>query len=301
MNFKFSNYLIALRAWSAPASTMPALAAFSYYFYKHFTSNIAVNWTLGALAILGAFIFHMGANLVSDYFDFRQGVDRKETYGSSRLLVDGVMQPKTILWYGVAFLFVGCVLGVFLWRNTGNNLLWIGVAGLVGSFFYYKFKFNALGDLLIFVIFGQLVALGTGFVMTSSLNFTLLLVSAPIGFLVVNILHSNNLRDIKHDGQANIRTQAMVIGLRASKIQYFTLSALAYLFVIGMIICGILSVWSALVLLTVPISIKNCKRITTAEIEKPENIKDMDTESAKLVLMFSLLLILSNFIAGILK
>jgi len=38
----------------------------------------------------------------------------------------------------------------------------------------------------------------------------------------------------------------------------------------------------------------------TAEVEKPELIKDLDANSAQLVLIFSLLLSIANFIAPVL-
>ena len=57
------------------------------------------------------------------------------------------------------------------------------------KFLFEMPEVHALGDLLIFVIYGQLIALGTTYVMTSDIDLYILAVSAPIGFLIVNILH----------------------------------------------------------------------------------------------------------------
>jgi len=64
------------------------------------------------------------------------------------------------------------------------------------------------------------------------------------------------------------------------------------------VVLKILNPVSLIVLLSFPILMKNIKEIRTSEIDKPEKIKDMDGKSAQLVMIFSLLLTISNFIAG---
>ncbi len=224
-------------------------------------------------------------------------MDRVDTFGSRRMLVDGVFTPKAILQFGVILLALGSLLGIYFLLNTGIDLLWIGLIGVLGTFFYYKMKFMALGDLLIFIIYGPLIALGTAFVMTNEISWDVLFLSIPIGFLVVNILHANNTRDIRDDGKANIKTQAMLLGLKGSKIQYILLAMGAYVAVILMVVFGMLHPLSLLVVITLPIALKNIKLMQQAQVDKPEIIKDLDAASAQLVMAFSVLLSLSNFIA----
>lgn len=291
------NWIIATRPWSFPASTMPALAAISYIFFTKNEVATDINWWYGILAMLGAMIFQASGNLIGDYFDFKYKVDREDTFGSSRMLVDGVFTPKAILQFGVILLALGSLLGIYFLLNTGIDLLWIGLIGVLGTFFYYKMKFMALGDLLIFIIYGPLIALGTAFVMTNEISWDVLFLSIPIGFLVVNILHANNTRDIRDDGKANIKTQAMLLGLKGSKIQYILLAMGAYVAVILMVVFGMLHPLSLLVVITLPIALKNIKLMQQAQVDKPEIIKDLDAASAQLVMAFSVLLSLSNFIA----
>ena len=163
------NWILAIRPWSFPASTMPALLVISYVFLNQNSFPDGINWWYGMLALLGAVIFHASGNLISDYFDFKYKVDRKDSFGSSRMLVDGVFTPKSILSLGIVFMLIGILIGFFLLFNTGMDLLWIGVIGVLGTFFYYKLKFVALGDLLILIIYGPLIGFGTAFVMTNRL------------------------------------------------------------------------------------------------------------------------------------
>lgn len=300
MKHPFKDWLIAARPWALPASTMPALIAISYVFYTKGNLNIEINWWFGVLALIGAAVFQTSGNLISDYFDFNYNVDRKESFGSSRMLVEKVFQPKEILNFGLIMLLIGSGIGLFLWLNTSVQLLWIGLLGVVGTYFYYKLKYMALGDLTIMIVFGWLISLGVFLVMTNQLEWKLLLISSSVGFLIVNILHANNMRDIKHDGEANIKTQAMLLGIKKSIAQYVILGYSAYLIIILSVILGFLHPLSLIVLLSLPILLKNVKEIRSASVDKPESIKDMDGKSAQLVMIFSLLLSISNFVAGIL-
>lgn len=295
---KITAWIIATRPWSFPASTMPALVTISYvYFLKNEIAS-DINWFYGVLAFIGAGIFQASGNLIGDYFDFKYGVDRKESFGSSRMLVDGIFSPKTILNYGVVMLAIGILLGWFLFIHTGPDLLWIGGIGVLATFFYYKLKFAAFGDLVIFIIYGPLIGLGTAFVMTNQLMWNVVLLNIPIAFLVVNILHANNMRDIRDDSRAHIRTQAMVLGMEKAKVQYLILAVGAYVSVILMVVFGMISPLTLIVFLSLPIELKNLKQMKKAEVENPELIKNLDADSAQLVLIFSLLFAVANFLAA---
>jgi 1,4-dihydroxy-2-naphthoate octaprenyltransferase len=74
----------------------------------------------------------------------------------------------------------------------------------------------------------------------------------------------------------------------------------AYLGIIVMVVLGMLHPLTLIVFLSAPIEMKNIKLMLTAEVEKPELIKDLDANSAQLVLIFSLLLSIANFIAPVL-
>ena len=288
------NWIIATRPWSFPASAMPALFAMAYVFYMQ-DSIESIHWGYGVAALLGAVLFQASGNLIGDYFDYMYKVDRKESLGSSRMLVDGVFTPKTIFWFGIIVLCMGILLGLFLWSQTGNDLLWIGIVGALGTFFYYKLKYMALGDVLIFVIYGPLIALGTAFVMTNQLYWEVVVLSIPIAFLVVNILHANNTRDMRDDKLANIKTQALLLGEKGSRIQYTFLAIGSYVAVAIFVLLNMISPLALLVIVTLPLAKKNINLIKQAKIDKPEIIKDLDAMSAQLVMAFTLMYALGIF------
>ncbi|GHV16053.1 1,4-dihydroxy-2-naphthoate octaprenyltransferase [Bacteroidia bacterium] len=288
------DWIIAVRPWSFPVSSLPAFIAMIYTMHTHPGSS--ANWILGVMAIIGAVIFHAGGNLISDYNDYKYGVDREGKVGTD-ILTSKLFTPKQVLVYGWIFIIIGTCLGLFLISQSGIGLLWIGLLGAIGAVFYYIFKFRALGDLLIFLVYGPTIMLGTGYVMLGYIDWTLLFVSLPMAFITVNVLHSNNTRDIRSDRYAEIKTYAMVIGVKASVIHYYILTILSYVSIVVMVILNILPVTALITLITIPIAIKNCKAMSQITEDDVTPINDLDKNTAQLQLMFSASLSLGLIIA----
>jgi len=300
MKHSLKDWIFATRPWSLTASSMPALIAISYIFFirNEFDTCININWWFGLIALVGAVIFQVGGNLLNDYFDYKYNVDRKDTY-SSRTLVDGYFFPKEILYMGIVFLSIGAIIGIYLLINTGWHLLWIGALGLMGTYFYNKMKYIALGDIVIFLIYGLLIGLGVVYVMTGELIWQILLVTSPVGFLIVGILHANNTRDILNDKKANIQTQAMLFGLKGSKMYFVILMLGSYLWILGLLIFKILPPLNLFVIGTLPLTMKCVKQMSSVEINNLDKIKTLTESVAKLVMIFSLLLSAANIVSGI--
>lgn len=304
-----NNWILATRPWSLPASFVPALIAFAYAFWsvksgitypggmgwhEPLSSWSVPSWLLGIFAVCGAVIFQIAGNLISDYYDFNHGVDRAGTFGSSRMLVNGVFTPRQILNFGLTALAIGIFIGMLTFLFAGPHILWIGSLGVTGTYFYYILKYHALGDLCIFIIFGILVPLGVTYSMTSTLDWHIVAVTAPIGLLIVNILHANNTRDIRDDGKASITTQAMLLGLKCSKYKYVVYTILAYAGILACCILGILPWTCVAVVLTAPIAVRNTKCMFSAHsTDHPEAIKSLDSMTAQLVIAFGLIQILA--------
>lgn len=287
-----SIWLQALRLFSLPATVVPVLVGIlmTLVFYEGST-----DWFLLPLILIGTPLFQLAGNLISDYYDFNHKVDQKDTFGSSKVLVNGLLPAKSILRLGVTFTVILFLIGMVLVYFRGWELLVIGGIGLLGVFFYTTMKYRALGDLEIFILFGPLMTFGTFFALTGSheLLTPILLVSIPVGFLVTAILHANNLRDIKFDQRVNIKTLASVLGVQSSKNYYQFLIIGAYVAVVLLIMVQILPYWSLLVFVSLPLAIKNIKTINTAHVDQPDLISMSDATTAQLHLIFGLLLSLS--------
>lgn len=291
-------WIIAAHPWSFPASGSPALIAYSYVFYMYKTGQISdVNWINGIIAFFGAIIFHMAGNLIGDYQDYKGGVDQLEKTGPFRVLVHKIFKPRTILIYGYIVLLIGILIGAYLFLQTGVPLIYIGLFGIVSATLYYKFKYIALGDIIIFLSFGLMVVLGMVYVMTGIINWWSLLIASPVGLLIVAILHANNTRDMLQDKKAGIKTQAMNLGLEGAQVVYQTILLFTYMLVALIVLFNLLHPLVFIVLITMPMALKNIKLMKRATIEDLGIIRFLDTDTAKLVLVFSLLFSAANVIA----
>lgn len=297
---KFSLFMQAVRPFSFSASVVPVLVG-AMFAFTYFDGDMI--WSLLPVVLLASVLLHAGTNLVSEYFDIKKGVDRKDTFGSSKVLVDELLSPKTVLNAGFLSFILGFLLGMMLVYIHGLPILYLGLFGIAGGIFYtgkpIGYKYVALGDLLVFLLMGPLMVIGTYFSLTGVLDWNVALVSIPIGFLVTAILNANNIRDIKHDTEAKVKTLATIMGISASKKEYYFLVFGAYLSVVVMVATGLLSYWVLLIFLSLPVAMKNAKEISIAEVSKPENIAMLDIKTAQLHMQFGLLLTIGLVLTAI--
>ena len=288
---KFSIWIQAIRPFSLSASTIPVIVA---ALYAKVIYPGEIFWFLFPVAFICAALFQIGANLVSDYYDFKTKVDRTETFGSSRVLVEGLLTPKAIYLAGTYCLIIGFLLGLTLVYFRGPAILLLGIIGLLGGYFYTAkpvgLKYLALGDLTVFLLFGPLMVIGAFLALTGDFSWNAFYVSLPLGFLILAILHANNTRDILHDSQANIKTLAMVLGMKGAKAEYYFLIFGSYISIILFVIFKILSPWSLLVFLSIFPAISNVRSISSAKVEKPAEISMLDVKTAQVQLIFGILL-----------
>jgi len=297
---KFSIWMQALRPFSYTASVIPVLfgAMITLVFYKG-----EILWPLMIIIGLASPLFQVGGNLLSEYYDFIHKVDRAETFGSSRVLIEGLLQPTQIFRAGIGSLVVLFAIGMILVYVRGIPMLIIGMVGILASLFYTVFKYRAMGDFLIYLTFGPLMVFGTTYALIG--NFDLLkdslILSIPIAFLVTAILHANNTRDIMHDTSAGIKTLASTLGLKGAQFEYYFLIFGSFLSVIVFIILGLVSPWSLIVFLSIMPALKNVKLMATAEVKNPAKIEMLDVMTAQHHMLFGLLFSISILIMEFIK
>jgi 1,4-dihydroxy-2-naphthoate octaprenyltransferase len=298
---KASLIMQAVRPFSFSASIVPVLvgAMFAFAYYEG-----EILWYLFPVVIIASVLLHSGTNLVSEYFDLEKGVDRKDTFGSSKVLVEDLLAPKTVLKAGYISFTLGFLLGLVLVYVHGLPILYLGLFGIAGGVFYtgkpIGYKYVALGDVLVFLLMGPLMVIGSYFSLTGVFDWNVAIVSLPVGFLVTAILNANNIRDIKHDTEAQVKTLATILGINAAKKEYYFLVFGAYLSVILMVIGGLLHLWSLLIIISLPVALKNVKDISIAEVNNPEAIAIMDIRTAQLHMQFGLLLTIGLVLTALL-
>lgn len=281
----FGHWVIAVRPWSFPASAMPIIVTLAFLFWK----GADINWGLGVWTLINMLLFHIAGNVWSDYNDFKKTVDREDTYGA-KTLTTGMFQPKEIRNLAIATLAVGVASGLSLVALTGFPLLWIGLAGAAFTLLYPALKFNALGDFCILMTFAFLPTLGTAYITTGVVDWSVLWIALPVGLITDGILHSNNTRDMVPDKRAEIKTLAMGIGAKASAVMYGVEVLLPFAWVAVCSILGIMPLSTIIIFLTLPIAM-GCSQTMMKSVKRGVSIiGDLDVRTANLQLMFSVLL-----------
>jgi len=285
---KISIFLQAIRAFSLVAAVIPVLVGSSLALYY----QGKVDWYLLPIIIICSLLFQSATNMINDYYDYKKGVDQKHTYGSSRVLVDEVMKPKSLIRMGLIVMGIGLALGMLLVYVRGIPMLILGVAGALGGYLYSGFmgyKYFALGDIMVFLLMGPLMVIGSYFALTGNYYYELWIESIPVGCLVLSILQANNHRDIHNDSSAKIKTVSILIGYKISKIEYFSLVISAYASVVVMIAVKMISPLAAIVLLALPMALKNMKLMKNSTPDNSESIAMLDAASAQHHLLFGVL------------
>ena len=292
----FKAWLLATRPWSFPASAMPVVATMAYLFYAGYN----INWLVGLWTLVTIIVFHAAGNTWSDYFDFKKGVDRDDTVGGMAI-TSGEFRPEEIKKLASWLLAVAVVSGLGIMYVTGLPTLYLGLAGCVLTLCYPFLKYHALGDLDIFLTYSLLPVMGTSYVATGNFVNEALWLVLPIGLITVGILHINNSRDMEHDKRAGIHTFAMLMGKRASAVIYCLEVILPFVWVIGCVVYGSMPVWSLLVLVALKPALDNAKKAAALPKEGMNAVCGLDEATAKLQLMFSLLLSISFFVSYFVK
>ncbi len=306
------KWIICSRPFSFPASTMPVVfgtvlaTVYGGYPFKP---------VLFLLALTAMLMLHSGANILSDIYDYRKGLDKMPTPVSGGI-VRGIISEKEALWGTVILLTGGLLTGLLLAYLSGPWLLLIGLGGIFIGIFYttnapFSLKYHGLGDLAVFLDFGILGSLGAWYVQTGVLSIVPVIWAIPMATLVIGILHANNWRDIESDLKGKIFTIASLLGDKKSERYYGFLIFGPYVMVLLFIFIPYLipsfprmPLTFLITLLALPLSLKLWQTATKRkDARDPMAFITLDGATAKLNLEFGLLSSLAlilNLIIGLL-
>ncbi|MDK3162036.1 1,4-dihydroxy-2-naphthoate octaprenyltransferase [Kamptonema cortianum] len=221
-----------------------------------------------ALSLIGALFLQVAANLINEYFDYRRGAEDLKVAGQGMVIKSGWLTPTQVLAGAVITVLAGCVIGLFLLTQSGILLLWIGLGGVLVVILYtagpFPLAYNGLGEVAVFIFMGPLMVLGAYYVMAVRFDWVPVIAAVPLGFMVAAILHANNIRDIDSDRAVDKRTLAVLLGLRAARVEYVLLVGGAYVLVGVMIILGVMPLTTALAALTLPEALRLIGIINTS-------------------------------------
>ena len=238
------------------ASTLPVLAIASYYAG---IGDGLFNVTSLVLAVLGVLLLHLTSNVFNDYFDVSDGTDEGNNEyfqpggaaitGGSRAIELGIITLKKTKTVARGLLLASLTMATFLFYNiysvTGStenikSALGVGLLGLFLGYFYTARPLRlvsrrGLGELAVFLAFGPLLTLGSGFAISSetislfsSEFYILLSLGVPFGFLTTNILYINQFPDADSDVLTGKNHLVVTLGKKVARWGYFIFLSLGF-------------------------------------------------------------------------
>ncbi len=211
------------------------------------------------LAVFGVLLLHLSSNVFNDYFDVSDGTDEANNEyfqpggaaitGGSRAIELGIITLNKTKTVATSLLLASLLVAGFLFYNiyqvtgaTSNveGALAVGLSGLFLGYFYTARPLRlvarrGLGELAIFLAFGPLLTLGTGYaisaetiVFLSSEFYMLLSLGVPFGFLTTNILYINQFPDAESDAKTGKNHLVVTLGKKAARWGYLVILSLAF-------------------------------------------------------------------------
>jgi len=252
---------------------------------------------LGCLAV--ALLLQILANLANDLSDFRKGADTPDRTGPIRVAAAGLVTERQLeVAIGLTVALAGIV-GLWLTVVGGPVLLAVGLLAVVAALAYtggpWPYGYRALGEVFVFVFFGLVAVVGTAYLQAGRLEPLFIAAAIPVGALTTAILVVNNLRDIPTDAAAGKRTLAVVLGARATTVEYALLLSAAYAVPVGLALTG-RGIAALLPLLTIPLAAPLLRIVRT--FAEPRRLNPVLKGTARLALVHGLLFAIGLAIGG---
>ena len=193
------------------------------------------------LAILATIGFQVLSNYANDYGDGIKGTDAKRT-GEQRMVASGAITPKqmkfaviitAIITFLIALTLIYIAFGLLYLKYTLIFLI-LGVIAITAAIKYTvgdsAYGYSGYGDLFVFLFFGLLSVVGSFFLFTKQVDWTVFLPAFTIGMLSTGVLNLNNMRDRVEDEKVGKRTLVVKIGSEFAKYYHYYLIVGSLLF-----------------------------------------------------------------------
>lgn len=289
------KYFLATRPQVVSASLVPfTVGAFLGMRSEYFS------WMLYILGAISLMFIHLGSNSANDYFDYKHGIDRPGTFGSSgsRLLINGKITLKAEKYVMITCFAMAVIFGIMVVLFSTPYILIFGLAGIVGGYFYtadpVNLKYHGLSVPTIFVMYGLLITIGGYYLMARSFSLDVLILSMIIGFPVTNIVLSNEIRDSANDLQVGIKSITILFGDLFGTWLYVSMFALQFILLFYMIAIHKISLWGLISLISIPFYSMIIVKLFSKSYGKisGKSIMNIDISSSNAMLIFGIGLII---------
>ncbi|MBR6691803.1 MAG: 1,4-dihydroxy-2-naphthoate octaprenyltransferase [Bacteroidaceae bacterium] len=170
------------------------------------------------LCLLFAMTAQIASNFGNEYYDFKNGIDRKGREGFRRGVTEGDITPLAMKRATFTMLGIAASIGFILLLYGTIWLILAGCAILLFALAYstgpYPLSHHGLGDITVVIFFGIVPVTLTCYLQTGEWNGLpeLLSTSVATGLLAANVLIVNNYRDLEDDKAVGKKTTVVLFG-----------------------------------------------------------------------------------------
>ena len=187
------------------------------------------------LCLSFAVLAQIASNFANEYFDFKNGIDKKGREGFRRGVTEGEIPPVAMKRATFVTLTLAALVGCAMLLYGPWWLILVGIVIILFALAYsagpYPLSHHGLGDVAVVVFFGVVPVMFTCYLQTGSwICWELVLTtSVAVGLLAANVLVVNNYRDMEDDAAVNKRTTVVIFGRKVMSYVYLTSGFLAML------------------------------------------------------------------------
>lgn len=191
-------------------------------------------WWPAIACMLIAVLAQIASNFGNEYFDYRNGLDKKGREGFRRGVTEGDISPRAMLYATVATLIAACGVGIAMMLSL--QCYWLLIPGIAIAIFAiaysagpYPLSHHGLGDIAVVIFFGLVPVSLTCYVTSGTIGnlWVTLGSAAAVGLLASNVLIVNNYRDVGDDRAVGKRTTVVMFGRKAMSGVYLASGILA--------------------------------------------------------------------------
>lgn len=192
---------------------------------------------LPALLCLTFAVFaQIASNFGNEYYDFKNGIDKKGRAGFRRGVTEGEITPQAMKRATFITLVMAAIIGCVMLFYGPWWLVIVGIFIMLFALAYsagpFPLSHYGLGDVAVIIFFGIVPVTFTCYLQTGSWSCLDLALpaSVAIGLLAANVLIVNNYRDMEDDANVGKRTTVVIFGRRIMGIAYLLFG------IIGMVV-----------------------------------------------------------------
>lgn len=251
----------------------------------------AFNATVALLCTLFAALAQIASNFGNEYYDYKNGIDRKGREGFRRGVTEGEISPLAMKRATYTTLMLAAAIGCTMLFFGPWWLIFVGAIIALFALGYsagpYPLSHHGLGDVAVIIFFGIVPVTFTCYLQTGSFDHRTLLTSVAVGLLAANVLIVNNYRDMEDDKAVGKNTTVVIFGRKVMGWCYM-LAGMAAMAVMSPVWME-LRLWSlAIIFVYLALHIKNWLYLKKAQ---GAALNPLLGKTAVTLLIFSLMLI----------